>query len=88
MAAKPQRASESKKRKGISGPKDEERKSTPKKLKLQSSNPSQKGPKKPFKSSEQPRKEQRKQLEDNSKIQKGDSESKKESRIRAKVQSF
>ncbi|KAL3508131.1 hypothetical protein ACH5RR_033513 [Cinchona calisaya] len=51
MADKPQKSKDSNKRKRISGPKGEEIKSNPRKLRLLSSNKSHSGPKKPFKSS-------------------------------------
>ncbi|XP_027115959.1 pumilio homolog 24-like isoform X1 [Coffea arabica] len=54
MAAKPLKSNDSKKRKRIAGPKGEERKSNPKRLKSPSTNNSQSGSKKPFKASKRP----------------------------------
>ena len=54
MAAKPLKSNDSKKRKRIAGPKGEERKANPKRLKSPSTNNSQSGSKKPFKASKQP----------------------------------
>lgn len=86
MAGKQQKGKESKKRKGISGPKKEEKNPSSKRLKLQSSNLSQKGPKKVFKSSGD--EQQQNQHEVKLKIPKGEADTNKQRRLRAKVYLF
>lgn len=83
MAGKQQKGKESKKRKGISGPKKEEKNPSFKMLKLQSSNLSQKGSKKLFKSSGDG--QQHNQYEVKQKTRKGEDDTNKQRRLRAKV---